>query len=130
MTEEETNLVQNEENPCDGCTKCCNYVAIELDEPEDEDDWNHIRWYLVHQNTWIFIDNDDSWNIQFNTPCQKIDEKGWCTIYDKRPKICRKYTTENCEKYGEGESFKVLFKTMEEFDEWYKNGKVIPEDDD
>jgi len=128
--EEETNLLQNKENPCHDCNICCNYVAIELDKPEDEDDWNHIRWYLVHKDVWVFVDHDNSWNIQFNTPCEKLDEKGWCTIYHTRPKICKQYKSDNCEKYGEGESFKLLFKNLEEFDEWYNNGKVIPEDED
>jgi len=130
MTGEEHNPIINKENPCNGCIKCCNYVAIELDNPENDDDWNHIRWYLVHENVWVFIDNDDSWNIQFNTPCEKNEENGWCTIYNKRPNICRQYTTESCEKYGEGESFKLLFKTLEEFDEWYNNGKIIPKNED
>lgn len=130
MAREETNLIQNEKNPCDECTKCCNHIAIELDKPEDEDDWDNIRWYLVHKNTWVYIDHDDSWNIQFNTPCQQLDDKGWCKMYETRPKICQKYTTDGCEKYGEGDSFKELFKTIEEFDKWYSDGKVIPKNDD
>lgn len=125
---EETNLTKDHTNPCSGCIKCCLYVAIELDAPEDDDDYQNIRWYVAHKNVWIFIDHDDSWNVQFNTPCEKLDPKGWCNIYEKRPKICREYTTDGCEKYGEGNTYKILFKNLEEFDEWIANGKKIPKE--
>ena len=127
--DEETNIHKDESNPCKDCVKCCSYVAIELDDPEDDDDWNHIRWYLVHKDVWVFVDHDDSWNIQFNTPCEKLDEHGWCKIYETRPQICKEYKSDNCEKHGEGESFKLLFRNLEQFEEWYNNGRIIPDDD-
>lgn len=122
----ETNIKKDETNPCEGCTTCCSYVAIELDSPENEEEYNNIRWYLVHKDVWIFVDHDNSWNIQFNSPCEMLNEKGWCKIYEKRPMICRQYTTKNCEKNGNGKSYKILFKTLKEFEEWFNNGKVIP----
>ena len=109
-------------NPCFGCDQCCRYVALEIDEPEDKEDFDQIKWFLVHKDVWIFIDHDDSWNIQFNTPCEKLDDKK-CSIYEKRPTICRKHSVENCEKYGEGDSFKFLWKNLEEFEEWLKKNK-------
>lgn len=119
-----------EKNPCEGCSKCCEYVALEIDEPEDKEDFEHIRWYLLHKDVWVFIDHDGSWNIQFNTPCLKLREDHLCNYYESRPQICREYSTKNCDKYGEGDSFKLLFKTIEEFDEWFAKGKIIPKDDD
>ncbi len=108
---------------CEGCDRCCRHVAIELDKPEDEEDYDQIRWFLSHKDVWIFIDHDDSWNIQFNTPCEKLSADGKCTIYEKRPILCRDYSTENCEKHGEGDSFKLLWRTLEEFEEWLKGKK-------
>ncbi len=128
MAEEEHNPIQNFENPCNGCTRCCSYVAMELDEPEDNDDFDNIRWYLLHKNVWVFVDHDDSWNIQFNSPCEKIDEKGWCGYYEKRPSICRGYKSDNCEEHGDGDSYKLLFKNIEEYDEWFMNGQIIPQE--
>lgn len=112
-----------ETNPCFGCTKCCNHVALEIDTPEDKEDFDQIRWFLVHRDVFVFIDHDDSWNLQFNSPCEKLSENGSCTIYDKRPTICREYDSENCERYGEGNSYKVLWKNLEEFEEWMKKNK-------
>jgi Fe-S-cluster containining protein len=105
------------DNPCAGCDLCCRYVCMEIDTPEDKADYENIRWYVVHKNVWVFIDHDDSWNIQFNTPCEKLVDRR-CSIYAKRPQVCRDYSTDACERYGEGDSFKVLWKHMEEFDEW------------
>lgn len=115
----------SEKNPCEGCTKCCEYVALEIDAPEDAGDYDFIRWYLLHNDVWVFIDHDDSWNIQFNTPCEMI-KGSKCSYYERRPKICRKYSSENCDKYGDGDSFKILFKTIEDFEKWMAEGKVIP----
>ena len=110
------------DNPCQGCSLCCRYVALEIDTPEDQNDFDQIKWFLVHKNVWGFIDHDDSWNLQFNTPCEKL-EGHLCGIYKTRPQICRDYSTENCERYGEGNSFKILWKSMEDFEEYLETSK-------
>ncbi len=106
------------ENSCDGCDKCCKYIALEIDEPETKKEFDQIRWFLIHKDVWIFIDHDDSWNIQFNTPCENLKE-GLCTVYETRPQICREYSSENCERFGDGDSFKFLWKTVDEFEIWF-----------
>ncbi len=111
------------ENPCEGCTKCCDYVALEIDKPETKQDFDEIRWFLLHKDVLVFIDHDDSWNLQFDTKCEKMKEDGWCNYYEKRPHICRKHSPDNCEKFGEGNSFKTMWKTIEEFDVWMKKNK-------
>ena len=36
-------------NQCVKCTGlCCRYFALPLDDPEDWDDFDDIRWYLCH----------------------------------------------------------------------------------
>jgi len=110
-------------NRCAGCSKCCEYVALEIDKPEDQEDFDQIKWFLLHKNVWIFIDHDNSWNIQFNTPCEKLTEEKLCGIYETRPQICRDYSNESCEKWGAGNSFKLLWKNEVEFEEWLRNHK-------
>jgi len=116
-------------NLCFGCDLCCRHVALEIDDPEDEEDFEQMRWFLLHENVWVFIDHDDSWNLQFNTPCKKL-EKNLCSDYKKRPQICREYSPENCEKFGDGDSFKIMWKDVGEFEKWMADGKIIPEDDE
>lgn len=108
-----------EKNPCDGCDLCCRHIAVEIDKPETKKEFDQIRWFLLHENVWIFIDNDNSWNLQVNNKCKKLKKDGWCGFYEKRPEICREYSSENCERNGEGDSFKVLFKCLEDFEEWF-----------
>jgi Fe-S-cluster containining protein len=115
------------ENPCDGCDLCCRHVAVEIDKPENKKEFDQIRWFLLHDDIWIFVDNDDSWNMQVNRPCVKLKDK-MCSYYEKRPQICRDYSAVNCERNGDGDSFKVMWKSLEEFEEWFANGKIIPED--
>lgn len=113
-------------NLCDGCSKCCEYVAVEIDKPTSKKDFDEIRWFLLHKDVWIFIDDDKSWNIQFNTRCKKLSKKGMCEYYEKRPQICRDYDTDGCEKYGEGNCHKFLFTSLKQFEKWFKKsgGKV------
>jgi uncharacterized protein len=111
-------------NKCKGCDLCCRYVVIEIDKPKTEEDFDEIVWFLVHKNVRVFIDNDNSWNLQFDSACEKL-KGGKCSIYDKRPSICRKYSTESCEKYGAGKSYKKLWKTSEEFIRWRNKNKKL-----
>jgi hypothetical protein len=105
---------------CDGCdAMCCRYVATEIDAPEDKEDYDHIIWYLLHENIHVFIEEKE-WYIQFNTPCEKIDRAGKCSFYDKRPKICKELNIKYCEKHGKGDPQDYLFKTPEDFIEYMK----------
>ena len=117
-------------NLCEGCDLCCRHIAVEIDEPETAKEFDQIRWFLLHRDVWVFIDNDDSWNLQVNTPCERLGKDGWCgdkdsRIYDGRPQICKDYSSENCEKNGDGNSFKIMWKNVGEFDDWVNDGKVV-----
>ena len=116
-----------DKNPCDGCDLCCRHIAVEIDEPETKKEFDQIRWFLLHRDVWVFIDNDDSWNLQVNTPCEKLNN-GMCSYYEKRPAICREYSVDNCERLGDGDSFKIMWKSIEEFERWIEAGKFVSED--
>lgn len=100
---------------CDGCTICCRYVAIEFDKPTCKEDYHHIFWFLAHKDVEIFVDHDNGWCVEFKTKCRHLDRRGMCSIYENRPKICRDYSHEECEKHGEGKAEKERFKTREDF---------------
>ncbi len=77
--------------PCHECDAlCCRYYALELDPPEDADDFDDLRWYLLHEKTWIWVDEGE-WFLQVDEPCRFLDRDGRCTIYARRPRICREY---------------------------------------
>jgi len=112
---------------CQECgAKCCKYVAIQIDEPETTRDYHNIRWYLCHKNVWVFVDHDDSWFVQFNTPCEHLEPDGKCAIYDSRPAICREHDPGECEAVDPSECQKFMLKTIEDLDMYLKlKGKRI-----
>lgn len=82
---------------CDFCTaKCCRYFALSIDEPEDETDFEYIRWFLLHDRASVFKEDDD-WYLLVHTECRHLQPDYRCGIYETRPKICREYSTKDCE---------------------------------
>lgn len=114
---------------CDGA--CCKYIAMELDCPEDLDDFENIKWYIIHKNVRVYVEDDCTWNIEFLTPCKNLGENNNCMAYDKRPKICRKYDHDEC-TFHNGYSEKYSFETIEDVDKYleevFEKGKhIVPE---
>ncbi len=77
--------------PCHDCDAlCCQYFALEIDAPKDAEDFEDLRWYLLHGKTWIWVEDDD-WFLQVDHPCRYLGPNNVCQIYDERPTICREY---------------------------------------
>jgi len=88
---------------CDKCNGlCCRYFALPIDTPEDKGDYDDIRWFLCHKAITVFVEEGD-WYINIKNQCRHLSTNGHrCKIYNKRPRICRGYTTRNCDR-TEGE---------------------------
>ena len=44
---------------CEGCdAMCCKYIAMEIDCPEDAEDFEDIKWYVCHKNVNVFVDQE------------------------------------------------------------------------
>jgi Fe-S-cluster containining protein len=102
---------------CDG--RCCKYVVIEIDSPKTINDFEDIKWYVCHKNINVFCDSEDSWHVEFITPCTHLGKGNICKIYSKRPKICKDYSQEECtfhNKYSE----KLTFKNIKDVEEYIK----------
>jgi uncharacterized protein len=103
---------------CENCNgDCCKYVAIEIDTPEIEEDFENIKWYVCHKNVNVYIDGEDVWHIEFITPCEFLGEKNKCGIYEKRPKICREYDCDECTFHNNYEE-KHIFKTLKDVEDY------------
>lgn len=77
--------------PCYRCSGlCCRYFALQLDTPEDREDFDSIRWYLLHGRSWIWVEDGD-WYLQVEEPCRYLGSANECLIYERRPQICREY---------------------------------------
>ena len=108
---------------CDFCTgKCCQYFSLPIDTPESWDDYDSIRWYLAHGQTLVYV-VEEQWYLLVKTRCQYLKADNRCGIYFNRPKICREYTTDDCE-YEEDWSFTKMFETPEQI--WEYAEAVLP----
>jgi uncharacterized protein len=101
------------QNLCEFCTaKCCRYFALPIDAPEDFEDLEYIRWYLLHEKASVFKEDDD-WYLLVHTVCEHLQPDNRCGIYMTRPQICRDYTTENCE-YDENWTYDFYLETADQ----------------
>lgn len=82
---------------CDHCTaKCCRYFALPIETPETREDFEYIRWYLLHDRATVFVEEND-WYLLIHTVCKHLGDDQRCGIYETRPQICRDYSTVDCE---------------------------------
>ena len=108
---------------CQHCTgKCCRYFALPLEAPKAWDDYDHIRWYMIHGSVSVFVE-DNSWYIMVHADCQHLQADNMCGAYDTRPGICRTYTTDDCE-YDNDAAHDRLFETPEQI--WEYAHAVLP----
>jgi Fe-S-cluster containining protein len=108
---------------CDHCTgKCCRYFSLPIETPTTWDDYDSIRWYLAHGQTVVYVDKG-IWYLLVMTKCQYLDARNRCGIYHDRPKICRDYTTDDCE-YDEDWTFTKVFESPEQI--WEYAEAVLP----
>ncbi len=108
---------------CSYCTgKCCRYFALPIDTPQTWEDYDHIRWYMMHGRVSIFVE-DETWYLTVHVDCQHLQDDHRCGIYEQRPRICRSYTTKDCE-YNDDECYEKLFETPEQI--WEYAEAVLP----
>lgn len=106
---------------CSTCKgNCCRYVITSLDKPKKIKDFDEFRWFVAHKNINIFVDGKNDWNLEFLTPCEFLNEENRCEIYDKRPKICRNFSVEDCPHHNEY-SEKYTFTSLSELEDYIEN---------
>jgi Fe-S-cluster containining protein len=103
---------------CDKCSAlCCRYFVLEIDKPRTRGQFDDVRWYLVHENTFVFIENR-KWYLGVYARCKHLQEDNRCGIYETRPNICRKYSTESCDYHGGDYGWEKLFSSAEQLGEY------------
>jgi Fe-S-cluster containining protein len=108
---------------CDHCTgKCCRYFSLPITTPTTWDDYDAIRWYLAHGRTLVYVEGA-TWYLVVLTRCRYLTRDDRCQIYLTRPRICREYTTAECE-YDTDWTFEKVFETPEQI--WEYAEAVLP----
>jgi Fe-S-cluster containining protein len=102
---------------CDYCVaKCCRYFALPIDKPVTRKDFDTTRWFLLHEQTAIFVEDGD-WYLLVFARCRHLEADNRCGIYETRPQICREYSTRNCE-YDDDWTYEQYFETPEQLAEY------------
>ncbi len=108
---------------CSYCTaRCCRYFALPIDAPTTWQDFDHIRWFLMHGRGAVFVD-DNTWFLMVYAECQHLLPDYRCGTYDTRPQICRTYSTDNCE-YDDDGVYDKYFETPEQV--WEYAHAILP----
>ena len=105
------------ERLCEFCdAKCCRYFALPIDKPATFEEFDYVRWYLLHERASVFVEDGD-WFLLVHTPCKELGPDNRCRIYETRPQICREYSTTRCE-YDDLFVFEQYFETPEQVEEY------------
>ncbi len=105
-------------NCCECNALCCSHVAVEIDTPTCKREYDSIRWYLIHHNTRVFIDHDNTWHVEFMTPCKYLTDNNKCSIYETRPKLCRDYPDDDTYCENVEQAYVEMFAAVEELDQY------------
>ncbi len=106
---------------CEHCAAgCCRYLAVPLDKPRSARDYDDIRWYLMHEGITVFVEEGD-WYIQYATTCRNLGADNRCTIYDRRPEICREYEPGSCDYSGGDYGYDHLFTHPKQVEALYES---------
>jgi Fe-S-cluster containining protein len=102
---------------CEYCiAKCCRYFALPIDTPETFEDYEYIRWYLLHDRATVFKEDED-WYLIVHTVCEHLQPDNRCGIYETRPPICREYKIKNCE-YEDDWTYEFYLETADQVTEY------------
>ncbi|MFI5319399.1 MAG: YkgJ family cysteine cluster protein [Myxococcota bacterium] len=116
-------IQKDSDHPCFECAKCCTYVAIEIENPSTNAEYDQIVWYLYHQGVEIFVDWESAWHVLFRTRCENLTSAGMCGVYDQRPAICKDFDWRECEQRftpEDGSPDKHAWVSAGEFIAWFE----------
>lgn len=117
-----TGAGKGEAPPCQRCpARCCKYFALEIDRPTTPKDHDQIRWYLLHRDVVVWV-QDGEWYLEVRNRCRELLDDDRCDIYETRPEVCREYgwPVGSCEHYEEDLRFDHHFESAEQFEAWSK----------
>jgi len=79
---------------------CCKDIVNRISAPRTKADFDELYWFLCHDRVAVYIEGR-RWHLLIDVPCLHLDDQFRCTIYRKRPNVCRLHPEENCEYTGE-----------------------------
>ncbi|MBQ9246589.1 YkgJ family cysteine cluster protein [bacterium] len=101
------------EGKCNKCGKCCNQIrSYGL---KDNKELRLMQFFLPWYKR-FYIRGNDKYGLILG--CKYLSENGLCTVYNKRPLLCRNYPAKTISFNGEmidGCGFKVIKKDFKDY---------------
>ncbi len=106
---------------CKKCNaRCCRYYCFQIDSPDTFEEFDNIRWYLMHDNTTVHIDLAGDWYIKVDNRCKNLVEPPGgghaCKDYANRAFVCRQLSPARCDFARGHYSYEELFTTPQELE--------------
>ena len=99
-------------NICVECSAhCCHDLAMEIKSPRTKAEIEQLEWYVRFDTVSIYIKNR-RWHLHVKGKCMYLGENKLCTIYEKRPALCRSHQPPQCELFGKW--YDVMLKSPED----------------
>lgn len=100
---------------------CCRYYCLAIPMPQRYEDFDEVRWYLLHEGNSVHVDMDGGWWLRVESPCRQLvaTPQGLrCGSYDERPLVCRALHPDRCH-FSQGEpQYDQDFRTAAQLDEF------------
>lgn len=96
---------------------CCKGLESHIPPPRTKHDKESLVWQLHFHNTRFFIRSKRWYRLSMGD-CRYLDENNRCTIYARRPDICREHNPPSCEYHGE--IFDIMFETPEKLNRYFQ----------
>lgn len=103
---------------CAKCSaRCCRYFSLPIGQPETYEDFEQVRWYLLHRGIAVYIDTEGDWYMLVRNLCRNLRKVAGesrdrprsqtakvgpvpvfeCKDYENRPIICREFSPKSCD---------------------------------
>jgi Fe-S-cluster containining protein len=106
---------------CKKCkAPCCRNLAFAVPSPKNRYDIETLRWYLHFDTVQLYIRNR-RWNMLIQGKCIYLSKNNLCTIYERRPKICRVHRSDACEMTGQW--YDTLLSSPDDLEAYLKRKK-------
>ena len=107
---------------CSDCrAACCHDLTVHIERPRNQNDADYYRWHLQYDTVSIVISNR-RWYLWIKGRCMYLDDHHFCTVYDRRPPLCRSHNPPACEKFDNW--YETLFMTPEDLDDFLAKEKA------
>jgi len=113
--------MKTKKNICHDCEAlCCREVAVSINTPKTKKDYDEIKWLICHKDVQVYKDHENDWLVEFKTDCEFLDQNWKCTIYDKRPFVCREHSNTDCIKHSD-DYHKKIFRNLEDVEKYLES---------